>query len=51
MLASRERINVAGDHLKKVKEHPAMVFHSYIRQFKKKLRNSLSNFIKCGRKF
>jgi hypothetical protein len=50
MLASSERINVAGDHLKNVEGHPAAVFYRYIRQFKKKLRNSLPNFMKCSRK-
>ena len=36
MLESRERINMACDHLKNVEEQPARIFHSYIRQLKKK---------------
>jgi hypothetical protein len=44
LLASSERINVAGDRFKKVEEYPAIVFHSYNRQVKKKLRNSFTNY-------
>jgi hypothetical protein len=43
LFASSERINLAGDHYKKVEEHNAIAFRSYIRQVKKKLRNSLPN--------
>ena len=50
LLASSERINFVGDHFKKVEEHPAIVSHNYRRQVKKKLRNFLPNFMKCGRK-
>ena len=38
LLAFSERINVAGDHFKKLEEHPAIEFHGYIKQVKKKIK-------------
>jgi hypothetical protein len=48
LLASSERINLAGDHFKKVEKHSIIVLHSYSRQVKKKLRNSLPNIMKLA---
>jgi hypothetical protein len=36
LLVSSERINLAGDHFKKVEERSVIVFHSYSRKVKKK---------------